>query len=326
MDSPLVKAARLVIGRVPLDIPPAWAQRLCALSQHAQRFLPGASAKTSLSGAAPAHDDQQPASVPVDGLVQAGYDAVYGALPRSETFRRLWSEHACGLEYPHDFDHISFMTLAEISMVAELLALPPGGTLVDLACGAGGPGLWLARSSQTAVIGMDLSAVGLAQARQRAERLRMSSCSTFVQGSFASTGLDDSVADGVVSVDALQYAPDKRAVFAETARLLRPGARLVFTAFEVEPDRVRDIPILGDDPLADFGPLLEHVGLIVEHYEETPGWRDRLLATYQAILAAQDVLAEELGVPAYAALAAEMTVTLERDFYRRRVLVVARKP
>ena len=54
------------------------------------------------------------------------------------------------------------------------------------------------------------------------------------------TGLAEAAAaaDGAISVDALQYAPDKRARLKEAARILRPGGRLVFTAFEVEPQRV----------------------------------------------------------------------------------------
>jgi SAM-dependent methyltransferase len=62
------------------------------------------------------------------------------------------------------------------------------------------------------------------------------------QGTFAMTGLADAAADGAISVDALQYAPDKRAGLKEAARILRPGGRLVFTAFEVEPQRGVHLP------------------------------------------------------------------------------------
>jgi SAM-dependent methyltransferase len=154
----------------------------------------------------------------------------------------------------------------------------------------------------------------------------MAASSTFLQGSFASTGLNDDSVDAAVSIDALQYAPGKRAAFAEAARVLRPGGKLVFTAFEVEAERVRELFIHGDDPVADFGPLLERAGLAVEHYEETVGWRDRVFGTYHAVLAARDVLTEELGASTYSVVTGEMTLTLERDFYRRRVLVAARKP
>ena len=130
----------------------------------------------------------------------------------------------------------------------------------------------------------------------------------------------------MVSIDALQYAPDKSGALAEAKRLLAPGGRFVFTAFEVIPDRVAGLPVLGDDPVVDFRPLLEQAGFDVDHYEETPGWRARVTATYRSILGAEDVLVQELGIPVCTSLAWEMALTLERDFYRRRVLVAARSP
>jgi hypothetical protein len=57
----------------------------------------------------------------------------------------------------------------------------------------------------------------------------------------------------------------------EAARILRPGGRLVFTAFEVEPQRVEGLPVLGVDPVADYRPLLEEQGFAIEFYQETRG-------------------------------------------------------
>lgn len=258
-------------------------------------------------------------------LVANGYDAVYDALPRSPTFQRIWAPLACGPEYPTGFENISFVTAAELEDVAGRLMLPAGGTIVDLACGAGGPGLWWAsRCSAGRLVGVDLSGIGVTSARERARSLNLATGSHFVRGTFSSVPLRSEQTDGAVSVDALQYAPDKFAALREARRLLRTGGRFAFTAFEVEPDRVNDLPVLGDHPVDDFRPALEEAGFTIEHYGETPGWRDRVTAAYGAVIDAADVLALELGTPAYFALAGEMTLTLERDFYRRRVLAVAR--
>jgi SAM-dependent methyltransferase len=259
-----------------------------------------------------------------DNLVAVGYDAVYDAIPHSPTFRSLWAEHASGDGYPPEYDSISFVTATEMRAIARDLALPAGGTLVDLACGAGGPGLWLASLTGASLAGVDISGVAVARARARAAAVAATSA-TFVQGSFAATGLATGAADGVVSSDALQYAPDKAAAFAEAARVLRPGGRLAFTAFEVEPDRVAGLPVLGDDPCADFRPLLEANGFSTTQYDETPGWHARVAAAYGAVLAAADVLTDELGAPAYLAMASEMTLTQQLGIYRRRVLAVAER-
>lgn len=180
--------------------------------------------------------------VPDDDIVTSGYDAFYEALPGNETFRRIWARHACGSDFPAGFDHISFLTGPEIDAVLEYLRLPPNATLVDVACGAGGPGLWLAQRSGASLLGVDLSSAGLDWARRRSQSVTMAGSATFIEGSFATTGLASSLADGLVSFDALHYVPDKSATFSEAARVLRPRGRMVFTAFEVEPELVLDLP------------------------------------------------------------------------------------
>jgi ubiquinone/menaquinone biosynthesis C-methylase UbiE len=183
-----------------------------------------------------------------------------------------------------DFAHISFLTLIELQEMRQRLALRQGAALVDLACGAGGPGLWIAKVMDATLVGVDPSAIGLTHARARADSVGIANKARFTQDTFAMTGLAEAAADGAISVDALQYAPDKRAGLKEAARILRPGGRLVFTAFEVEPQRVEGLPVLGVDPVADYRPLLEEQGFAIEFYQETRGWAERVQATYTAVI------------------------------------------
>ena len=256
-------------------------------------------------------------------IVAAGYDAVFEATPRSPTLRRLWREHASGTDFPEGFDHISFVTLPQHRRMVEELRLSPGGTLVDLACGMGGPALLAARETGARLIGVDFSTVAVGLATERAAALGMSDTAKFVVGSFANTGLDDASADGAMSEDAIQYVPDKTAAIKETARILRPGGRLVFTAFELDPDHARVLPVIGEDPVDDYRPLLEAAGFNVEAYEEAPGWPEPLTTAYQSLLDAKDALVEEMGQMAAMALFSELTLTLQTQMYRRRVLMVA---
>jgi cyclopropane fatty-acyl-phospholipid synthase-like methyltransferase len=55
------------------------------------------------------------------------------------------------------------------------LRLEPGDTLLDLACGRAGYGLTVARGSGAGLVGIDVSAEALAQAREQAARLGRSS-------------------------------------------------------------------------------------------------------------------------------------------------------
>lgn len=124
-----------------------------------------------------------------------------------------------------------------------------------------------------------------------------------------------------MSEDAIQYTPDKRAAVAEAARILRPGGRLVFTAFELDPSHVAGLPVLGEDPVDDYRPLLEAGGFSVDEYREVPGWPEPMRTTYQSLLDAGETLVSEMGAVAANALFMELRLTLQQEIYKRRVLV-----
>jgi ubiquinone/menaquinone biosynthesis C-methylase UbiE len=258
--------------------------------------------------------------------VQDGYEAVYEALPRGETFNRLWRAHAYGGTFPVEFAHIGFLTLAEGERLLSLLAVPSGGLLVDVACGGGGPGLWVAKESGSTLIGVDPAAAGRAAAAQRARRTGLDDRARFVHGTFEQTGLDDATADAVMAIEAFQYAPDKRAALSELFRILKPGGRLAIVCFEVDPERAAGLPVLGVDAVDDYAPLLVAAGFVITAYEETPGWADRVYPTFQSLVDHADALTAEMGEPAAAGALAEAMLTVAARPYPRRVLIGAERP
>jgi SAM-dependent methyltransferase len=262
----------------------------------------------------------------VQETVRDGYDVVYDALQMSETFNRIWRTNAYRGEFPAEFAHLGFLTLAEARRLLTFLGLAEGDALVDVACGAGGPGLWVAGETGASLVGIDPSEAGLRAARRRAAHVGVGDRARFRPGTFARTGLSDAAATAVMTIDGFQYAPDKRAAMAELARVLLPGGCLAIVCFEVDPTKVEGVPVLGDDPIVDYAPLIEEAGLTVEAYEETPGWEERADAAFGAIVDAADVLAAEMGARAAAATLAEATLSLALRPYRRRVLAVAVKP
>jgi ubiquinone/menaquinone biosynthesis C-methylase UbiE len=257
--------------------------------------------------------------------VAAGYDAVYAALPNSPTFRRIWREHACGADFPTGYDHISFVTLNELRFMLAELHLQPGGTLADLACGMGGPGLWIAQQAQARLVGVDISAVAVQRATERASAVGYAENATFVRGTFADTTLSTESVNAAMSIDALQYAPDKQAALREIARILVPGGVFVFACFEYVSERVAGLPVFGDDPVSDYCDILTNAGFDVVKYEETEGWWERVSRTYRAVLDATAALTSEMGERVVQTLAGEMQLTLQLQPYRRRVFVSARK-
>jgi SAM-dependent methyltransferase len=270
-----------------------------------------------------------PDDVTDTGVFQAvldGYEAVYDALPRGETFNRLWRTNAYNENFPEEFAHIGFLTVPEAERMRELLHVGADDVLADLACGAGGPGLWMAAQSGASLIGVDPTSAGLSAARARAHDVGLADRSRFEQGTFERTNLPDGVAHAVMSVEAFQYAPDKRAALTEFFRILRPGGRLVFIAFEVDAAKAAGLPVLGVDPIPNYEPLLEAAGFRIEAYEETPGWQNRVYATFGAIVEASDTLTAEMGERAAAGAVAEAMLTVSMRPYPRRVLAAASRP
>ena len=89
--------------------------------------------------------------------VASGYEAFYTAWGTSPTLRQIWREHVTGSDYPDEFSHISFLPLAQLRSLSEGLSVMTGQVLLDLACGAGGPGLWAAKETGARLVGIDLS-------------------------------------------------------------------------------------------------------------------------------------------------------------------------
>lgn len=172
---------------------------------------------------------------------------------------------AWGDEYPAEVEPSSSCTWSVLGEMVRWLRLRPGGLLVDLGCGRGGTGLWLARAFSARLIGVDFSPVGIELARARAADFLPEGRAAFQVGSFEHTGLPDACADGAVSMDALPFTPDRDAALRELARILRPGARAVFTVVERLPGHPRYDP---------HGPTwrdrISRAGLEVEYELERP--------------------------------------------------------
>ena len=108
-----------------------------------------------------------------------GFDGVFAALAQSPTIRRIWRE-AYGDEYPEEAQPFGFITLSLLQRIAQEVHVGPGQTLADLACGSGGPGLWVARATGARLVGIDYSSVAVQQARQRAAAFGLSGKADFL--------------------------------------------------------------------------------------------------------------------------------------------------
>ena len=161
---------------------------------------------------------------------------------------------------------------------------------MDLGCGRGGAGLWVAAETGARLTGIDIAESALEAARARAAAMGMDA--DFRLGSFEATGLDDAGADAVMSVDALLFTPDKAAALVELRRVLRPGGRLVLTTWDYHTQPVGRPP-----QVPDHRPLLAEAGFQVLAYDDTPGWAETVNRLDAALLDQVEALAAEEGEP-----------------------------
>ncbi len=142
-----------------------------------------------------------------------------GALPEGDTKRRVVESMFDRLAPSYDrMNRIISLGLDRRwrQHTVDALRLPAGSSALDLACGTGDLCRDLAAAGCGA-IGLDFSAGMLAAARTDAP---------LVRGDGASLPLRDAALDGIVSGFALRNFVDLDTVFAECARVLRPGGRI----------------------------------------------------------------------------------------------------
>ena len=220
------------------------------------------------------------------------FDQFYAVQEQGHTLKTIFREVLGFTEFPPEIVPYSFVAREDLARIASLLALEEGQALVDLACGNGSIGLWLARQSRAQVIGVDFAPAALTLARSKAQALGLDGYCQFTLGSLAHTTLTDQAADAVVSIDAIWLAPDQQQVFAEIARLLRPGGRLVFTSWEQH----ISMPFVKQST-QDYRPLLAAAGFTVESYEYLAHSEALMKTIYARIRQSQEVLWQEMGNP-----------------------------
>jgi SAM-dependent methyltransferase len=248
------------------------------------------------------------------------WDPEYAALSGSDLLPRLARE-ALGDEYPFELRPYGFTTWPLLHEVLENLGPLDGGTLLDLGCGEGGPGLWLARAAGASLIGLDFSAEALRTAARWAQRFPQAPPARFLQASFTETGLPDQTVDAAVCLDALAYCPDPQRAFFELHRILRSGGRFVFTVAEYASGAQN-----GPGEVADHRVYVRAAGLVVRRYAEVPGWRERAGRLFELWLGHADALRGELGADVGGMLLSEAEDVLRRLDQRRQVLLVGERP
>jgi ubiquinone/menaquinone biosynthesis C-methylase UbiE len=131
---------------------------------------------------------------------------------------------------PAELDEVpseAIESFAGVGFYFDLASLEPGETVVDLGSGSGLDSFLAARKVGDGghVIGIDMTEAQLAKAKALAGRGGFENVD-FRHAYIEALPVADASADVVISNGVINLSPDKAKVFAEAARVLRPGGRL----------------------------------------------------------------------------------------------------
>jgi tocopherol O-methyltransferase len=134
-------------------------------------------------------------------------------------YRALWGEHLHHGLFDGGGDTVGAATRRLVDLVAAEAALAPGARVCDVGCGYGATARVLAAEHGARVLGLTLSGAQAAVARAAGVEV--------LQRSWLANGLGDAGFDAVIAVESVSHMTDRPLAFAEAARVLRPGGRLV---------------------------------------------------------------------------------------------------
>ena len=252
------------------------------------------------------------------GIAPEGFDLQFRAQTQSALLNELWAE-AWGEEYPAEVAPFSSCSWSVLGEMISALKLRPGQRLVDLGCGTGGAGLWLARAFDANLVGVDFSEAAIELATARANHWLPADRAEFRVGSFESTGLPDGCADAAVSLDALPLSRDLDAALAELRRLLSPEGTAAFTVSEPTSTSPEEHEV------ASWGTRLRQAGLEVERRLEHPETAEYWRRLYELAETNRAELRREMGdQPTENLLYEARTLGPSLDHLRWLLLVVSR--
>ena len=152
------------------------------------------------------------------------YDATYSRFQLSAR-RRVRAE-----TFAQDEGQNSWLTTDEWRVALDRLELRPGSRALDVACGSGGPDLFLARTTGAEVVGVDINRHAIETANELARRQGLNTLARFQLADAARPlPFEDESFDAIICIDSINHLPDRLSVLCDWHRLLKPGGHVMFT-------------------------------------------------------------------------------------------------
>lgn len=174
--------------------------------------------------------------------------------------------------------------------LADGLRLGPGMRVLDVGCGIGGPSRHLAAAFGCDVVGIDLTEAYCEVAALLAERVGLGDRVAYRQGDALAMPFEDGAFDAAYTQHVAMNIEDKAGLYAEVARVLKPGGRFgIYDLLQGEGGEVfYPVPWAPDASIsflvgpAELRSLLEAAGLEIASWRETVDearlWVDQMKA------------------------------------------------
>ncbi|MBX2810683.1 MAG: methyltransferase domain-containing protein [Myxococcales bacterium] len=190
------------------------------------------------------------------------------------------------------------------SMATRLRDLGSDTKVLDIGSGYCGAARVLAKSLGVRVVALNLSVTENERARKLNEEAQLADRIDVIDGAFEALPFADASFDAVWSQDAILHSGDRKRVFEEVSRVLKPGGRFVFT----DPMQADDCPPKVLQPILDrihledlasptfYRGAASSVGLVVEEFQMLS---EELVRHYtrvrEELIARKDELQQEIS-------------------------------
>jgi SAM-dependent methyltransferase len=152
------------------------------------------------------------------------YDRTYGSF--ADRLNATIRSEAFGEEIGQN----SWLTADEHRGFFAWLGIDSESHVLEVACGSGGPALFMARETGCRVTGVDLHDAGIAAANAAAAERGLSDQARFLQTDAREPlPFEDACFDALLCVDSINHMYDRSRVLGEWHRVLRSGGRVLFT-------------------------------------------------------------------------------------------------
>lgn len=132
--------------------------------------------------------------------------------------------------YGEDLGQTGWATTEESQEIPRALRLDADSHALEIGCGSGRYALQVASTTGCRIVGLDVNAPGIANANQLAASLRLSERASFqIADASQALPLGDGIFDAAFSNDVLCHIPNRPVLLGEIFRVLKPGARFLFS-------------------------------------------------------------------------------------------------